>query len=84
MCGTETENSSAWISVGGPIKGSYALKNGEDKLYDYSSDFGVRVGDPCQAVDNKLNINLNPRNMTVKDLKYHEGTDSQFWLPTVC
>ena len=38
------------------------------------------VEDPCQPVDNKLNINLSPTNTTVKDLKYHDGTDSQFWL----
>ena len=38
------------------------------------------VEDPCQPVDNKLNINLSPTNTTVKDLKYHNGTDSQFWL----
>jgi len=42
------------------------------------------IEDPCQAFDNKLNINLDPSNKTVKDLKYHLGTDSQFWLPKVC
>ena len=73
--------SSGYISIGGPIKGSYAIKNGEDESYDYISDFGVRVEDPCQAVDNKRSINLDPRNTTIKDLKYHDGTDSHFWLP---
>jgi len=29
-CGTETNTSSGWIPVGGSIKGSYAIKNGED------------------------------------------------------
>ena len=29
-CGTKTETSSDWIPVGGPIKGSYAVKNGSD------------------------------------------------------
>ena len=82
--GIKTDNSTGWLSVGGPIKGSYATKLGEHIFYDYISDFGLRVGDPCQAVDNKLNIDLNPRHTTVKDMKYHEGTDSQFWLPKVC
>ena len=47
MCGIETDEPSGWISMGGPIKGSYAVKNGQDELYDYISDFGVRVEDPC-------------------------------------
>ena len=84
VCGTETETSSRWIPVGGPIKGSYAVKNDQDVKYDYISDFGFYVEDPCQAFDNKLNINLNPTNRTVKDLKYHDGTESQFWLTNIC
>ena len=84
VCGIETDQSSGWISLGGPIKGSYALKNGEDRYSDYISDFGMRVEDPCQASDDKRNINLRPSHTTVKDLRYHEGTDSQFWLRSVC
>jgi hypothetical protein len=84
VCGTETETSSGWIPVGGPIKGSYAVKNDQDANYDYISDFGFYVEDPCQAFDNKLNINLNPTKRTVKDLKYYDGTDSQFWLTNIC
>jgi hypothetical protein len=84
VCGTETETSSGWIFVGGPIKGSYAVKNGTDNRYDYISDFGFYVEDPCQAFDNNLNINLNPTQRTVKDLKYHDGTDSQLWLTNIC
>ena len=84
MCGVETETSSGQITVGGPIKGSFVVKNGEDRFYDYISDFGVYVEDPCLVVDNSQNIYLDPTNMTVKDLKYHDGTDSQFWLPNVC
>jgi len=80
----DTEISSGWISVGGPIKGAYVVKNGTDSLYDYISDFGVRVEDPCQAKDNARNINLTPGYSTVKDLKYQNGTDSQFWLPNLC
>ena len=38
------------------------------------------VEDPCQPVDNKHNIHLSPTYTTVKDLKYHNGTDSEFWL----
>jgi len=44
----------------------------------------MRVGDPCQIIDDTLTINLNPRNTTSKDLRYHDGTDSHFWLPNVC
>ena len=85
MCGTNTTNSSGWIPVGGPIKGSYVVKNGTDiNYYDYISDFGFYVEDPCQAFDNNLNINLNPINRTVKDMKYHDGTNSTFWLPNIC
>ena len=84
VCGNSSVISSEWIFVGGPIKGSYAIKSNEDRVYDYISHFGMRVGDPCQIVDNKLNINLNPRNTTTKDLRYHDGTDSHFWLPSVC
>jgi len=51
---------SGWIFIGGPIKGSYVVKNGLDAVYDYISDFGVIVEDPCQAVDNTLNINMDP------------------------
>ena len=68
MCGTKTETSSGWIHVGGPIKGSYAVKNGTDDQRDYISDFGFYVEDPCQAFNNNLNINLNPTNRTIKDL----------------
>jgi hypothetical protein len=48
------------MHVGGPIKGSYIIKNGEDEWEDYISDFGVYVDDPCQAVDDKENIYSNP------------------------
>ena len=71
------------MPIVGPIKGSYLVKVGEDN-YDYISDFGLFVQDPCQAFDNKQSINLNPTKRTVKDLKYHDGTDSEFWLPKVC
>ena len=70
--------------MGGPLKGSYAVKNGTDATYDYISDFGLYVDDPCQAVHNNQNINMSPRNTTVKDMKYHDGTDSKFWLSKVC
>jgi hypothetical protein len=73
------------MPVGGPIKGSYIVKNGEDSYYDFISDFGVYVEDPCQAVDNTTQkIGLKPTHTSIKDLKYHAGTDSQFWLPHVC
>jgi hypothetical protein len=67
------------------MKGSFLVKNGEDITYDYISDFGFYVEDPCQAFDDQtLNINLDPRNTTVEDLKFHKGTNSEFWLPYVC
>jgi len=84
VCGNSTGISSQWNFVGGPIKGSYIIKSNEDILYDYISHFGMRVGDPCQIIDDNVKINLNPRNTTTKDLKYHDGTDSHFWLPNVC
>ena len=84
MCGTKTEISSGWIPVVGPIKGSYVVKNGTDDKYDYISNFGFYLEDPCQAFDDKRKINLNPSNRTIKDFKYHDGTDSQFWLTHIC
>jgi hypothetical protein len=30
VCGTETNTPSEWMPIEGPIKGSYAVKNGED------------------------------------------------------
>ena len=60
VCGTKTETSSGWMLVGGPIKGSYIVKVEEDNLNDYISDFGVYVEDPCQAVDDKVNIISDP------------------------
>jgi len=41
--GTKTSNSSEWIPVVGPIKGSYLVKNGQDDSQDYISDFGLYV-----------------------------------------
>jgi len=35
VCGIETDESSEWTPVVGPIKGSYVVKKGEDKLNDY-------------------------------------------------
>jgi len=84
ICGDSTDISSEWIFVGGPIKGSYVIKSNEDRVYDYISHFGMRVGDPCQIIDDTQKINLNPRKTTSKDLRYHDGTDSHFWLPNVC
>ena len=85
MCGTDTGTSSGWLPVGGPIKGFYIVKNGEDNSYDYISDFGVYVEDPCQAVDKTTQkIGLNPTHTSIKDLRYHAGTNSPFWLAKVC
>jgi len=74
------------MPVGGPVKGSYILKHRNDDtgIGDYISDFGLFVEDPCQAVDNTKHISLNPTHTTMKDIKYHDGTDSQFWLPNIC
>ena len=46
------------------------MKNGTDDKYDYISDLDFYVEDPCQAVDNKLDMGLNPTDRTVKDLKF--------------
>jgi len=85
VCGKDTGTSSGWIPLGGPVKGSYMVKNGQDFEYDYISDFGVYVEDPCQAVDNTTQkVSLNPTHTSIKDLKYHAGTDSPFWLAKTC
>jgi len=47
VCGTKTNESTEWIPIVGPIKGSYVVKNGQDYEYDYISDFGLQVQDPC-------------------------------------
>jgi len=86
-CGIETDTFSEWISVGGPIKGSFAITYKPvilDAIQDYISNFGVYVEDPCQAIDNNRKITLTPGYLTSRDLKYHEGTNSTFWLRTVC
>jgi hypothetical protein len=80
----DNDMSSRFITLGGPIKGSYAIQNGECYRYDYITNFGMRVEDPCKVIDNKYNINFSPNYVTVKDLRYHEGTDSHFWLPNTC
>ena len=81
VCGTKTSTESEWISVKGPVKGSYAIIYATDALYNYVSDFGMRVEDPCKAQDDDLYINLTPGNTTEKDLKYYQGTNSSFWIP---
>jgi hypothetical protein len=48
------------MPIGGSIKGFFIVKNGQYEAYDYISDFGVFVEDPCQAVDDEKNINSNP------------------------
>ena len=60
MSGRETDTSSGWMPIGGSIKGFFIVKNGQYEAYDYISDFGVFVEDPCQAVDDEKNINSNP------------------------
>jgi hypothetical protein len=85
VCGRDADNSTGWVPIGGPIKGFFIVKNGEDYLSDYLSDFGVYVEDPCQAIDNVTQkIGINPTHTSIKDLKYHKGTDSPFWLTKVC
>ena len=83
-CGVSTENSSKWIFVGGPIKGSYVIKSNEDRSSDYISHFGMRVADPCRIIDNNLKVYLYPRKGSKKDLRNHDDYDSTFWLKSVC
>ena len=83
--GTETGDATEWMNVGGPIKGSYIVKTHGDRGYDFISDLGVYVDDPCQAVKNLTqSIGLNETHTSVIDLKYHDGTDSSYWLANVC
>ena len=59
VCGTETGNWSEWISLGGPVKGSFVVKLNQN--VDLISDFGMYVDDPCQIVNNvSLQINVDP------------------------
>ena len=81
MCGTKNnEERSFWVTVGGPIKGSFAITYRSDLLNNFVSDIGVRVDDPCKAHDDNTHIQLSPAKTAVKDLKFHDGTDSEFWL----
>ena len=61
------------------------MDDNADRHYEYISEFGMRVDDPCQAIDNDVESNktsiVRPGRTTVKDLKYYQGTDSTFWLP---
>ena len=73
------------MHVRGPIKGSYIVKMHEDRTYDYIGDFGLYLEDPCQAIDNTTqSISLDSTHTSVKDLRYHDGTYSSFWLANVC
>ena len=62
VCGIETDTPSKWISLGGPIKGSFVAKLLHENLnVDTISDFGMYVDDPCQIVNNvNSQINVGP------------------------
>jgi len=49
--GIESRGASPWISLGGPVKGSYLIIDTTDKTIEYVLDFGLRVDDPCKAHD---------------------------------
>jgi hypothetical protein len=85
VCGTKnTEEKSTWKNIGGPLKGSYAVISAKNDYNEFVSDFGMRVADPCKAHDDSKNIDLTPESTTIKDLKFHEGTDSKLWLRHEC
>ena len=42
------------------------------------------MDDPCKAHDDSKNIFFSAEKTTVKDLKFHEGTDSNYWLKHEC
>ena len=65
-----------WISIGGPVKGSYMVREGKDSV----TDWGLRVDDPCKAVDNLELISMKTGHTAYRDLRYHDGTNSTFWL----
>lgn len=84
VCGTDGQDASPWISLGGPVKGSYLIVDGKDAGSEYVSDFGLRVDDPCKAHDDAKNIIFTADKTIAKDLKFHEGTDSDYWLRHEC
>jgi len=84
VCGTKTEEKSAWLTIGGPLKGSYAVIDFTDYYQQYVSDFGIRADDPCRAHDDTELIDLTPEKTAVKDLKFYEGIDSELWLRHEC
>ena len=85
MCGTKNnEERASWVTVGGPVKGSFAITDSIDYFNYFVSDIGVRVDDPCKAHDDNIDIQLTPAKTAVKDLKFHDGTDSVFWLRHEC
>jgi len=70
------ENYTTWISIGGPVKGSYMVREGKDLV----TDWGLRVDDPCKAVDNLERISMKISHTAYRDLRYHDGTNSTYWL----
>jgi hypothetical protein len=51
------------------------------QLHHLNDHLGVHVADPCQAVDSAAHkSDLIQIHISIKDLKYHDGTDSPFWL----
>ena len=44
------------------------------------SEWGVQVDDPCKAEDTRIAINITRGQQAERDLKYHSGTDSDYWL----
>jgi hypothetical protein len=71
VCGRETDEKSTWLTIGGPLKGAYAVIDFNHLFIEFVSDFGIRVDDPCKAHDDTENIYLNPEQTTFKDLKFH-------------
>ena len=72
VCGTKNnEHESTWLTIGGPLKGNYAVINFTDTATEYVSDYGMRVDDPCKAHDDTKYIYLTSDQTTVKDLKFH-------------
>ena len=70
------ESYTTWISIGGPVKGSIWASNGSTGF----RTLGLRVDDPCKAVDNLERISMKTSHTAYRDLRYHDGTNSTFWL----
>ena len=78
IVGTASSFKSPEISIGGPVKGSYAVIQYATHYYEYVREWGFRVEDPCKTPFNGTTFYVTKTHE--RDLQYHTGTDSAYWL----